>query len=104
MISNQLGLLSLCHRTERVEGSSELTFEGTASLNDFLFDLVPLFFGDSRSERIFGQVTSNSDTGRLDHGSILRGEGWALKLGVVHVTNVTSTLGMTVVFFNNLVH
>ena len=62
MICDQLILLSLSHRSERVESSSELALERVASLNNLLLDFISLLSCDSRAKRIVCQVTANSDT------------------------------------------
>ena len=104
MICDQLILLRFGHRSEGVEGASELTLELAASLNNFLFNLISLLSRDSRSKRIICQVTSDSDASRLDHGRVLRREWRALKFSVVHITDVAGSLSMTMILLNNLVH
>ena len=75
-----------------------------ASLNNLLFNLVPLLSRDTWAKRIVCQVASYSNSGRLDHSGILGRERWALKFGVVHVTDVASTFGMAMVLLDDLVH
>jgi len=62
IISDELVLLSLGHGGERVESSSQLAFEGVASLDNLCLNCVSLLFGDSRAKREFSQVSSNSDS------------------------------------------
>ena len=62
MVCDQLILLSLSHRSERVESSSELALECVASLNNLLLNFISLLSCDSRAKRIVCQVTANSDT------------------------------------------
>ena len=73
-------------------------------MNNFLLNFISLIISNSWSKWVFSQVTANSDSGRLDHGSILRSKRWAVKFGVIHVTDVASTLGVTVILFNDFVH
>ena len=42
MVIDELLLLCSSHRSKRIESASELTFEGVASLHNFLFNLVSL--------------------------------------------------------------
>ena len=104
VVSNQLILLFRSHCSERIEGTGELTLESVASLNNLLLNLIALFSSDTWTKRIVFEITSNSDTGRLDHRSVLSREWWALKFGVIHITDVLGTLGMTVVLLDDLVH
>ena len=104
MVSDQLVLLSLSHGAERIESTGELSLELAASLNNFLLNLVSLLSRDTWAERIVCQVTSYSNSSGLDHGCVLSRERWALKFGVVHVTDVASTLSMAMVLLNDLVH
>ena len=104
VVSNQLILLFRSHSSERIEGTGKLTFKSAASLNNLLLNLVSLLSCNSWSKRIVCQVTSYSDSCRFDHGCVLSRERWALKFGVVHVTDVASTLSMAMVLLNDLVH
>ena len=104
VVSNQLILLFRSHGSERIEGTGKLTLKSVASLNDLLLNLVSLLSCNSWSERVVLKVTSYSNSGGLDHGCVRSRERWALKFGVVHVTDVTSTLGMAMVLLDDLVH
>ena len=104
VIGNKLLLLLCRHGSKRIEGASELSFEAVASLDNFLLNLISLFLRDTRAKRVSCQVTANSDTSGFNHGSIFLGEWRALKFGVIHITNVTSSFGMTMILLNNLVH
>ena len=97
-------LVSSAHRAERVESASKITCESVASQNNLLLNLITLFTSDTRAERIVSKVATNTDACRLNHGCVLSREGWALKLGVVHVTYVLGSLAVTMVLLNNLVH
>jgi hypothetical protein len=68
-----------------------------------LFNGIALLARDTGTKRVGGKVTPYSDTSAADHLCVLRIEGWAVELGVVHVTNVLSILAVTVISFNNLV-
>ena len=61
VVVNQLLPLSICHRSKRVESSSELSIKGSTSLDNLLFNLISLFSRNSRSKWVFSQVTANSD-------------------------------------------
>ena len=104
MIGNKLLLLLCRHGSKRVEGTSKLSFETVAGLNNFLFNLISLFLGDAGSKRVSCQVTANSDTSGFDHSSIFLREWRALKFGMIHITDVASSFGMTMILLNNLVH
>ena len=88
MVSDKLLRLLRSHGLQGIESTSELTIKLATSLDDLLFDRVSLLIGNSGSKRELSQITSNSDTSGNDHGSVFRGKWWALKLSVVHVTNV----------------
>ena len=104
VVSDQLVLLRFGHGAERVESTGELSLELAASLNNFLLNLVSLLSRDTWTKRIVCQVTPHSDSSRLDHGSVLGRERWALKFGVVHITNVFRSLSVAVVLLNNSIH
>ena len=104
MISNELLLLLWGHGSKRIEGTSKFSLKAIASLDNLLLNLISLFLSDARSKRISRQVTTYSDASRLDHFSVFWIERWALKLGMVHVTDVTSSFGMSMVMLNDLVH
>ena len=104
VIGNKLLLLLCSHGSKRVEGASKLSFEAIAGLNNFLLNLISLFLSDARAKRVSCQVTANSDTSGFDHGSIFLREWRALKLGVIHITDVASSFGMSMILLNNLVH
>ena len=104
VVGDQLVLLRLCHGAERIERTSELSLELAASLNNFLLNLVSLLSRDSWTKRIAYQVTSYSNSSRLDHGCIRCRKWWTPKFGVVHVTFVAITLAMAMVLLNDLVH
>ena len=55
------------------------------------------------SERIVRKVTSNSDSGRVDHSVLIGREVRALKLSIVHVGDVLVSGGMVVILLDYLV-
>ena len=103
MVSDQLLGLGLAEVVKGVVGAFEVSFEGVASFNDLLSDLITLFFSDTRAKRVVGKVTSNSDSCGDNHGSVFLSEGRSVDIQGVHVGLVSSSLGMTVVVFNDLV-
>ena len=103
MIVNELLSDGLIHALNWVELSLEVSLELAASLDNSLHDLVSLLLGDSWSEWELGEVTSYTDTGGEDHGSLVLWEGWAGKLASVHVGDVGVCWLVTVVVLNDLV-
>jgi len=103
MIIDELLLDSGVHAVKSVELTLEVTLEGVTSLNDLSHDLVTLLVGDARSERDFGEVSADANTGGLDEGSLVLGERRALELGSVHVGDVLVADLVTVVVLNDLV-
>jgi len=94
VISDQLSAIGLTHATEWVVLTSELTLERLEGLLSVILNLVSLLLGNTWAKWEFGEVTANTDTGRLDHLSILLIERWAVEFLVVHVADV---LGIFVV-------
>ena len=90
VVSDQLLLLGRGHGAEGIESTGEFTSKSIACLNDFLLNLVSLLSSDGWTKGEFFKITANSDSRRLDHGGVLRREGRALELGVIHVTEVSS--------------
>ena len=74
MIGDQLVLDLLGHSLDREEGSLKITLELAGGSHDVIHDLETLLLGDTRSERVTGEVSSNSDSGGNDHGGIFFGE------------------------------
>jgi len=88
VISDQLVLSVSIHAVERVEVTSEVTLEGVAGGGDLRHDLVTLLVGDTGAKRVVCEVTADADTGGVDKGSLLFGEGRAVELVSVHVRHV----------------
>ncbi len=103
MVSDELVSLSISHGAERVELSLQLTLEAVAGLDDLLLDLVALFVGDTRAERVLCEITSDTDASGLDHCGLVLWEWWALKFGVVHVTNMLVGFLVAMVILDDLV-
>ena len=91
------------HAFERVEGTSEVSLEFATGFNNFVHDLESLLFADSGSERISGQVSSDSDSSGGNHGGIGLGELGLLETRSDHAGNVHGVLSVTVVLLNNFV-
>jgi hypothetical protein len=60
-------------------------------------DLIALFASNPGSERELSQVSTNTNTSALDHLRVFGGEGRALELLIVHVTDVERFLVVSVV-------
>ena len=103
MVGDELVALGIGHGAERVESTSELALESVTSLNDLLLDFITLLACDSWAKRVRSKVTTDADAGRFDHRGILSREGWALKLGVIHVRNMESILSVAMVLLNDLI-
>ena len=78
VIVDQLLLLGCSHGAKGVVCASEFTCECVASLHYFLFNLISLLSSDSWAKRELSQIAGDSDASRLDHGSVLGRDGWAL--------------------------
>lgn len=99
MIVNQRLLLLGSHRVKRIISSLKVTIKSGEGGSDERCDFITLLPRDARTKRVLGQVSSDADTGALDHLLILFGKGWALQLSVVHIAGVTGVdLNLMVVF------
>ena len=103
MIVDELLLLLSGHGVEGVEGTSELTSELAAGLNNLGHDIVTLGVSDSGSEGELSQVTANSDAGRLDEGGLFLSEGGDVEEGGVHARDVLVLGSVLVVVLHDLV-
>ena len=90
VVLDELLLLSWRHSAERIVLSCKFALELATSFNNLLFDLVPLSLCDSRSKREVCKVATYSDPGAADHLGIFWVEGWALKMGSIHVALMAS--------------
>ena len=85
MVLDELLSLGFSHAIERVVGASEVSSEALKSLNYTFFNLDSLFIGDAGAKRVTVEVSSNSDTGTLNHCSIFLGEGRGNEFSRVHI-------------------
>lgn len=103
MVIDELLLVLSGHTGKGVEGTLEVTFEGVASLNDISHNLVTLVFGFTGAKREVSKVAADTDTGRVDHSSLILGERGGIKIGRVHVGNVGGIGSVAMVVLDNLV-
>ena len=97
-------LLSIfVHALKRIESSLKISFEGIASSDNLGHDFVSLFFGNSRSERVVSQVSSNSDSSGVDHSGIFFSKFSVLNIVSGHVGGVFSLWSVFVVVGDALV-
>ena len=73
------------HAIEWVESTGEVTFEGLASGNDLRHDLVSLHLGDTWTEWVSSEVSSNSDSSGNNHCGVLLSEVGISDTGGGHV-------------------
>jgi nitrate/nitrite transporter NarK len=104
VISNKLLLFFFSHFGEGVVFALELALKSVKSCNNFLFDCKALLTVDRGSKREFGKITGNTNAGGVNHGVLIRREVGAVKLGVVHRTDVFVVWTMTVVSLDDAVH
>jgi len=103
VIVNELLLILSSHGLEWVEFTFEITIEVLASLHDLVHDLESLLLGDTWTEWEFGEVSSNSDSSRVDHSRLLSSEFVVLQLLGIHVGHVLVILLVLVIVLNDLV-
>jgi len=101
MVSDELLLLSLGHGGERVVFTLELTIELVESRHDELLDVLSLLSGDSSTERIISEVSSDTNSSRVDHLVLVGGERRALELVHVHGRDVLVSGLVSVIGFDN---
>jgi len=68
-----------------------------------LLNLNSLFSSDSGTKREVLQVSSNSDSGGVDHGVLINRELRAVELFVVHIRMMNVSFAVTMVVLNDLV-
>ena len=85
VVSGELLLLLSGEVSKRVVLTLKFTGELGEGSNDFALNFVSLLSGNSGAEGVLSEVSSNSDTGGVDHLVLLGGESGAVQLGVVHV-------------------
>jgi len=103
VVSDELCSCCFVHAFEWVEGTSEVTLELAAGVDDLGHDLESLLFGDTWSEWISGQVSSDSDSSGGDHSGIGFREVGVGETSGVHAGNVLGLWSVTVVLLNNFV-
>jgi len=103
VVSDELFSGGFVHAFEWVEGTSEVTFELAAGVDDLGHDLESLLLGDTWSEWISGQVSSDSDSSGGDHGGIGFREVGVGETRSVHAGNVLGLWSVTVVLLNDFV-
>lgn len=101
MVLNELLTLSSGELVKSVEVTGEITLVGLESLGDSGHDLDSLLVGDTWSKSVVGEVTADTDTGGVDHSSLILWEWWAVELGGVHVGDVLGVWAVLVVVLNN---
>lgn len=88
MVINELLTVLLVHASERVELALEVASEAVAGLDDVVHDLLSVFIADAGAERELLKVAADTDTGGLDHRSLILGEGRALEVVTVHLRHM----------------
>ena len=91
------------HAIERVEGTLEVLIENLGGFDDHSHNLESLLLGDTRAERVSSKVSTDSNTGRVDHGGIRLGEFSVLKTLRAHVRNVLVGGAVTMVVLDDLI-
>ena len=103
MVGNQLILSCFLHSIEWVEGSLKILIKSLGGFSNLSHDLKSLLLLDTWSKWISGQVSSDSDSSRDDHGSFGLRKFVVLKSFGSHVADMRSTWGMSVVVLDNLI-
>jgi hypothetical protein len=103
MVSDELFLLSGSHSSKRVIFTLELTGEFTQCRCYELFDFLSLLSGNGSTKRICSQVSSDTNSCRVDHLVFIRRESRTFEVVVVHVGNVLVTGLVAVIRLNDLV-
>jgi len=103
VVFNKLFLISFAHGFERVESSLKISFESGSSFSDESHNFESLFFGDTWAKWEISQVSSNSDSCRLDHLSIFLGEFGVLDTVRSHVRDVLGIWSVLMIVLNNLI-
>ena len=103
VIIDELLLVFFGHALEWVESTLEVTFESVACLNDFVHDFKSLLFGDTWSKWEVSHVSSDSDSGAVNHGAILGAEDTVGKFGGIHVGDVAGIWLVTVILLDDFI-
>jgi hypothetical protein len=103
VISDELLSLRLSHVAEREVFTLKITVELGKSGGNLALDLSAVSSGDLSTERVVSEVSSNTDSGGVDHGILISGEGRGVQSLGVHVKNVLGVGAVTVVHLDDLV-
>jgi len=103
MVVDELLLNGSVHTLEWVESTLEVALEGVAGGDNLGHDLVSLGLADTWAERVVSQVSSNSDSSRVDHGGILLSELGVLDAVGGHIGGVLGIRTVLVVVGDDLI-
>ena len=103
MVLDELLLVLSSHCFEGVELALEVIVKVLASLDDCIHDFESLLLGNTWTKRVFSEVSSNSNSGRVYHFALLLGELVILQLLSVHVGYVFVLWAVLVVVLNDLI-
>lgn len=97
VISDELLGSSFIHSFERIESTLEIVIKVLGSFNNVIHNLESLFLGDTGAKRVFGEVSSDTDTGGVNHLLFIVSKSGVLKTLGVHVSNMLIFGFMTVI-------
>jgi len=101
VVINELLLISCTHTFKRVEFTLEIGIKfGGGSCNNF-HDLESLLLGDTWTKREISEVSSDTDTSGIDHGSLIFGEISICKTLRGHICNVLVIYSMSVIILDD---
>ena len=103
VIGDELLLGSGIHALDRVEGTLEVIIENLGGLDDLVHNLESLLLGDTRAERVVGEVSADSDTGGVNHGGISLREFSVLETLGRHIRNVLISGAVTMIVLDDLI-
>jgi len=103
MVVDELLLISGGHTFEWVEFTSKITFESAAGSGDFVHDFESLILGNTWTKWVVSQVSSNSNSSRVDHLGVIFGEFSVFDTIGGHVGDVLVFWAMFVIVCNNLI-
>jgi len=90
VIINELFLSCFIHSFERIESTLEIFVEVSGSFGNDVHDLESLFLGDTWTKREIGEVSSNTDTGGVDHIRLGFSKGSVHETLGIHISLVGS--------------
>lgn len=103
MVSDELVLSCFIHSFERIESTLEIIIEVLSGFNNDVHDLESLILRDTWAKRVSCEVSSNTDTGGVDHGLLSFSERGVCETFGVHISLVGIIDTMTVIIFNDSV-